>query len=1377
MQGQAAVLIPIQKETKYLGVIISYQNFEDASLKHRLSLMHVGFKRLQRWLTGKHGLSVAQRFQLWRTCIYPILSYGIFAMGLSKQGIHKAITQMTIMMRKLTRDHSYLTRRSNQEFFFKHQLPNPAQLLHGTAAGLLRTHQERSDVIPTHDLAHTISWPHLPDLLNLLEHWQAAGSLETSLPLDVEAFATPFFQCAECDFCTSAVSAFRRHCTTVHGNTMHRTHYVDPAEYAADGLPTCRYCGTTFTTWRMFHCHIERGCQALFPGPSPQAGNTGASGARLSTLNPMLAHAADVAARGIRLITPDEMMNLKQQVFGHRLLNLVAERNWESLAADREACQYLSSRCIICSFQFQRCQELHQHYRLQHPALWEHAPQKAIQLTNLFSAEAPCEHCGALFKTHSCPTWSQISVLLVNGAGLDSIEAEPMAEVRHRCELCLAWFPTTADLVQHLQAQHSLHGLSFNESRDALDHSTACSHCGCLFQTMQGLKSHIVQGRCQHFNPQACPETLPVDDLWRQACLDGKLMEILQSPQNRMRLTIVCQACGKGCRRSSDLALHLQSSHARLWRLSKRLTQILVAALYQQQCYCNPSVGTKRIGHICLPLRQLAMSFHRLGHEPFAPMLITEQVLQHVLTNRLQRADRYKLEQALVHRRFADVWQDDDILHLLRRQCLFCSTEMATSDLALHLREEHPCGHEMFLFYMEQLLPTMHAKNPDGYQCHLCQLIYNLPPHMNPEEPAADRVILALSHLRGSCPSLIQVALLFGSLLHGGQLQHGGGRDGCTTADDGSVSAAGPIVSGQGRDSAAASQPQGHQSKTAGRPRKTRFNTSRGHPGRSRGASHADASPHDSTSGQARSRTPKSEKDGSIHSFFEPRTIRSPSRAAPGVSTVEEEDGRCISLDEDATTAASHDNADQPAPVQGGQDRGEQGDRCLVHHITAERGDLGRSQFSISQMGQCVTEVGPRQEAAYQRSKDETASGRAIGHAHRQGAHSPISCTEAGPGPKQPDYPLETADQHAQRQTLRAAFPTGTQCHMDDSWSLDETAHSGPNTAGNHTSVHAAQGQRERQREGTSANQVRALPSNKMMELKAALCGLSFTNDRNWCYGNSTVYNALWTLLCLSGEDLSFWGPRQETLISFICRHASTMATLCNESWFQVVLRDWGNSQSQQDSAECTTHLLAWLSSPAFNMRWERRVELADGFQVCDHNSEHAPILLHIPHDIHHIGHCTLTELVRVWSQEQSMCTALLTAAPCICVSIDRHHQTAEGEVVRSMCTVALDSAVTWPIFTGTHLTCEQADYIVVAGTAHCGQDRAGHCRALLKIQPSLVTMAQPASWLLTDDAQAPLPIWNVPAWFEQSVCVLWMVRSDCLQLPEYQPPVDHSAS
>lgn len=99
--GQADVYIPIQRSTKYLGVIISYSNFEDASLTHRLQLMKVGFKRLQKWLTGHHSLTVAQRFSIWRTCTYPIFSYGVFATGMTQQGILKAQTQMVIMLRQI----------------------------------------------------------------------------------------------------------------------------------------------------------------------------------------------------------------------------------------------------------------------------------------------------------------------------------------------------------------------------------------------------------------------------------------------------------------------------------------------------------------------------------------------------------------------------------------------------------------------------------------------------------------------------------------------------------------------------------------------------------------------------------------------------------------------------------------------------------------------------------------------------------------------------------------------------------------------------------------------------------------------------------------------------------------------------------------------------------------------------------------------------------------------------------------------------------------------------------------------------------------------------------------------------------------------------
>ena len=101
------------------------------------------------------------------------------------------------------------------------------------------------------------------------------------------------------------------------------------------------------------------------------------------------------------------------------------------------------------------------------------------------------------------------------------------------------------------------------------------------------------------------------------------------------------------------------------------------------------------------------MAFHRMGTEPFAPTVITDSLLKAIFAETLPRAPQYRLEQALVHRQFAAVWQDSDILTLLRSHCLLCGAQPATSDLALHLREEHFCGHEMFLFYMEQLLPTV----------------------------------------------------------------------------------------------------------------------------------------------------------------------------------------------------------------------------------------------------------------------------------------------------------------------------------------------------------------------------------------------------------------------------------------------------------------------------------------------------------------------------------------------------------------------------------------------------------------------------------------------------------------------------------------------
>ena len=78
--------------------------------------------------------------------------------------------------------------------------------------------------------------------------------------------------------------------------------------------------------------------------------------------------------------------------------------------------------------------------------------------------------------------------------------------------------------------------------------------------------------------------------------------------------------------------------------------------------------------------------------------------------------------------------------------------------------------------------------------------------------------------------------------------------------------------------------------------------------------------------------------------------------------------------------------------------------------------------------------------------------------------------------------------------------------------------------------------------------------------------------------------------------------------------------------------------------------------------------------------------------------------------------------------------------------------------------------YTIVAMMAHVGTDGAGHYRAALKVQPLVISQVQPIHWLLTDDWRSPEAVWALPPWFESNITMVWMVRTDVLQLHAYSP-------
>eukprot|EP00435_Cladocopium_sp_Y103_P007747 s1186_g2.t1 len=225
-----------------------------------------------------------------------------------------------------------------------------------------------------------------------------------------------------------------------------------------------------------------------------------------------------------------------------------------------------------------------------------------------------------------------------------------------RCDICLALFPDVAALTQHVQTEHRLAGLSFNIARDSIDSQAACGAlCGTVRTSLAGLRRHITGGHCKFFNPQAAAEA---------------------------------------CSRAADLVHHLVTAHSRLWRQAQPLTALLTEVVVAKgTCVCNPTINALRSGHICVPLRQVAMIYCRIGQVPFMPVPITDTALQVMLSSTLPREIRFLMSHLFASRSFHDLWTRPEVLQKLRSECMLCGQAYPTALLCRHLSEAHCSGH------------------------------------------------------------------------------------------------------------------------------------------------------------------------------------------------------------------------------------------------------------------------------------------------------------------------------------------------------------------------------------------------------------------------------------------------------------------------------------------------------------------------------------------------------------------------------------------------------------------------------------------------------------------------------------------------------------
>jgi hypothetical protein len=426
--GQQSKL-PVQKTACYLGVQMSYHMPEMLTLQHRMKAARQAFFRLQKWLRAR-GIKLKTRLQLWRSCIYSTLVYGLFASNITHPGLTQLHTFIMGTLRQVVGNFSFLTRMTHSQFLRHYDIPHPFAQLLSSVAQLQSTHRQRLMHILSHDILHRVDWTNLHCTDTLIRAaWNAQElMMEQTMPSNLDEVPVTNFQCTWCSLKFDSLSNLRRHQTHVHGCPQLRTFQVTVASHAQHGLPICKNCHKTFSTWRRFTTHLERNCC--------QAMTTAAS----SSWRPAIA--SDTHG-----LTPQDLSLLMSKPYGPQLIQAVAQSRWTLLRAMTQAHADLRNYCILCGVYHGRPQELNLHVRTQHGRFAENVFAKAAQLGRSQASISPCFFCEKTFlRQHQCPFWTQIALLLVN---LPSTGHDACPDVVLRCEVCLKQF-------DNLHAGHSL---------------------------------------------------------------------------------------------------------------------------------------------------------------------------------------------------------------------------------------------------------------------------------------------------------------------------------------------------------------------------------------------------------------------------------------------------------------------------------------------------------------------------------------------------------------------------------------------------------------------------------------------------------------------------------------------------------------------------------------------------------------------------------------------------------------------------------------------------------------------------------------------------------------------------------------------------------
>ena len=248
--------IPLRKHFGYLGVIASYGNFEDLTLKFRMRAATVARQRLLRILHSSKYLSLLQRLELYTTCIRTSTLYAVAVVGVTKTGARQLCSFEAKHIRAIAKAPSHVYKEPTTALLLRLGYNTPVD-------AILRYLQK----IPQNRRGETVPGILMPFYVFGMFLLPCA-LVSRQHPTRFRRFPAPYVESTLADC---------RPCASTAPKCMQMRSPSAPTLRLLDGLliysstvlmacPPCRHCHLKLTTWNNFRRHIQRSCPALHSG-------------------------------------------------------------------------------------------------------------------------------------------------------------------------------------------------------------------------------------------------------------------------------------------------------------------------------------------------------------------------------------------------------------------------------------------------------------------------------------------------------------------------------------------------------------------------------------------------------------------------------------------------------------------------------------------------------------------------------------------------------------------------------------------------------------------------------------------------------------------------------------------------------------------------------------------------------------------------------------------------------------------------------------------------------------------------------------------------------------------------------------------------------